>query len=259
MSGDSASITYVGHATVRIEMDGVAVLTDPILKRRVAHLRRRSQPVSSAVVADLDAVLISHLHYDHLDMASLRTLPPGTDFIVPRGAGKLMSAAGLASVTEISEGDSLRVGDVEVEAVRAEHDGRRRPRGAVAETLGYVVKGTRSAYFAGDTDVYPEMAHLAETAGVARPLDVALLPVWGWGPTLGDGHMDPEAAAEAAAMIRPKIAVPIHWGTLFPIGMRRWQERFLSWPPVHFAKRAATLVPEAEVKILQPGESLDIT
>jgi L-ascorbate metabolism protein UlaG (beta-lactamase superfamily) len=252
VSGEEKRITYAGHATVRIELDGAAVLTDPILKKRVAHLRRRSQPVSAAVVEGLDAVLISHLHYDHLDMASLKSLAAGTEFIVPRGAGQLLASAGLKSVTEISEGESMKVGRMVILAVKAAHDGRRRPHGAQAETLGYVVGGESKVYFAGDTDIFPEMT------GMAGNVDLALLPVWGWGPTLGDGHMDPDAAAEAAAMIKPPVAVPIHWGTFFPMGMKRWQERFLVRPPIQFRDRVRELAPETEVKILQPGESLTL-
>ena len=254
MNAGAARVTFAGHATVRIDLAGRSVLTDPVLKRRVAHLRRRSQPVAAAISLGLDAVLISHLHFDHLDIASLKIIPGHFEVIVPRGAGKLLASAGFGHVTEMSEGESVELGDLTIRAVKADHDGRRRPGGASAETLGYVLEGAgENIYFAGDTDVYPEMS------GLVEDLDLALLPVWGWGHTLGTGHMDPAAAARAAALLKPKLTIPIHWGTLFPMGMRRWQERFLVRPPLHFKDCAAVEAPDTEVRILQPGESLEIS
>ena len=97
----------------------------------------------------------------------------------------------------------------------------RPPFGPKAEAVGYVFEqGSESVYFAGDTDMFPAMAELA---GV----DLALLPVWGWGPRLGPGHMDPERAADALGVIRPRATVPIHWGTLWPVGMGRVTPRAL--------------------------------
>lgn len=250
MTAGKPTVTFAGHATVRIELGGTSVLTDPVLKSRVAHLRRRSQPVSSGVTRDIDAVVVSHLHFDHLDLASLRSIPGKWDLIVPAGAGKLLRKAGFKTVIEMVEGESIAVGGMSITAVKAEHDGRRRPFGIRAQTLGYLFEADRSVYFAGDTDIFPGMSEIADG------LDLALLPVWGWGHTLGAGHMDPDVAAKAAALLSPKLAVPIHWGTLFPIGMKRWQERYLVRPPLEFRDKTAISAPDTDVKILQPGESL---
>ena len=98
-----------------------------------------------------------------------------------------------------------------VEATYAAHDGARPPYPARAPAIGYAILGSRRVYFAGDTDLFPEME------GLVPDLDLALVPIWGWGPTLGRGaHLDPEGAAEAIALLRPKVAVPIHWGTMPP-------------------------------------------
>jgi L-ascorbate metabolism protein UlaG (beta-lactamase superfamily) len=106
-------------------------------------------------------------------------------------------------------------------------------------------------YFAGDTDAFDEMAQL-------QPIDVALLPVWGWGPRLGRGHLDPVRAAEALTLLRPRIAVPSQWGTLWPRGMGRVATDRLDQPPVEFARRAAETAPDINVVVLAPGMSLHL-
>ena len=94
----------------------------------------------------------------------------------------------------------------------------------------------RSVYFAGDTDVFAGMAELA-------PVDVALLPIWGWGPTMGPGHMDPDRAAEAAALLEARLAIPIHWGTYYPVHLGlRGPPAFLQTPPPLFEQADAGAV-----------------
>jgi L-ascorbate metabolism protein UlaG (beta-lactamase superfamily) len=241
------AVTFLGHATVRLEVGGARLLTDPLLRDRIGHVRRRVTPIAPDAYRDLDGVLISHLHLDHLDVPSLRRLERSAPVVVPRGGGGMVRRAGFGDVREVSSGERFELGGVAVEAVPADHDGRRWPRGAPVEALGYVV--ARRIYFAGDTDIYDGMEAL-------RPLDVALLPVWGWGPTLGPGHLDPEGAARALALLRPRIAIPIHWGTLFPVGMMRRRGDRLTDPPHEFAEHAARLAPDVRVEILQPGATL---
>jgi L-ascorbate metabolism protein UlaG (beta-lactamase superfamily) len=245
-------ITLVGHATVLIELGRVRLLTDPVLRSRLGHLRRHGAAADPAVGERLDAVLLSHLHLDHLDLPSLRSLDPEIRLLVPRGAGGFLRQAGFANADELVAGDVVDVNGVAVAATRAVHAGQRRPLGPVADAIGFAVRGERSVYFAGDTDLFPEMAELAPG------LDLALLPVWGWGPTLGGGHLDPEAAARAAALLRPRIAVPIHWGTLYPRGLARWKPGPLRDPPRRFAAQVAEVAPGVEVRVLDPGESLEL-
>ena len=96
----------------------------------------------------------------------------------------------------------------------------------------------RSVYFAGDTDVFPGMAELA-------PVDVALLPIWGWGPTMGPGHMDPARAAEAAALLGARLAIPIHWGTYYPVHLGlRGPPGFLQTPPPLFEEAVRERSPD---------------
>jgi L-ascorbate metabolism protein UlaG (beta-lactamase superfamily) len=95
-------------------------------------------------------------------------------------------------------------------------------------------------------------------AGLAEGLDAALVPVWGWGPSVGAGHMNPAQAAEAIALLRPRLAVPIHWGTFLPLGLGRLHAHHLRDPPHAFQARAATLAPATRVAILAPGTSLTL-
>ncbi len=207
-------------------------------------LRRLVPPVADGVIAGIDAILISHAHADHLDPPSLRRIPSARVLAPPAVAGALRGR----DATAMTAGATAAVGPVEIEAVHARHDGRRWPHGPAAEAIGFVVRGDVAAYFAGDTDLYPEMAELRGR------VDVAFLPVWGWGPTLPAGHMDPERAARAAAMIAPRVAIPIHWGAL---GLP-WT-RASAAPAEAFAAAVARLAPDVEVRVLEPGESTTVS
>ncbi len=246
-------ITYVGHATVLVEASGVRILTDPVLRYRVVHLRRRRSPILDIWQQKLDAVLISHLHYDHLDLPSLHKLGKTTRLIVPVGAGALLRQHGFSNVEELRVGERTTVSGAQVTATTAVHSGSRGPLGPTAECLGFVIGGdAQRIYFPGDTDLFPEMAYLAGT------VDVALMPVWGWGPTLGAGHMDPYRAAQASQLIAPQIAIPIHWGTLYPMAIHHLTKAFLIDPPLLFREFMRRMAPQVDVRVLQPGESCEI-
>ncbi len=168
--------------------------------------------------------------------------------VLPRGLGGLVRSRGFERVEEVMEGDEVRVGDVAVRATPADHAGRPAP-GRSGAAVGYLVGGSGKVYFAGDTDIFDGMADLAPG------LDVALIPIWGWGPTIGEGHLDPVRAAEALALLRPRIAVPIHWGTLRPF-YRSTHAAFLSEPLTAFLEAARERVPEVEVRAVELGESV---
>ena len=244
-------ITWLGHATMLLEVGGARLLTDPLLRDHVAHLRRQAPLPQPELLEAIDAVLVSHLHLDHLDIASLRRLDARTPVVVPAGGARVLSDIGFGTpATELRVGEQIRIAGADVRAVPAVHDGRRHPLGPLADAIGFVVAGAHRVYFAGDTDLFDDMAQ------AIGPLDAALLPVWGWGPSLGPGHMDPLGAARAAALLRPRVAVPIHWGTYFPIGLARRRGDVLVDPPHDFARHAAELAPDVAVRILAPGEAL---
>lgn len=243
-------VTWLGHSTVLLELGGTRLLTDPVLRGRLAHLVRVSPAVDPAAYERLDAVLISHLHHDHLDEPSLRLIDRSVRLVVPRGAGPRARRLRFEDVVELGAGEEASVGEVVVTAVDAVHNNRRIPGGDRAQPIGFLVAGGGARiYFAGDTDLFEGMAELADP-----PLDIALLPVWGWGPWLGPGHLDPAGAARAAALLRPRIAVPIHWGTLYPRAMKRLMPRQLHEPPERFRE----LVTGMRVEVLEPGGSLEL-
>jgi L-ascorbate metabolism protein UlaG (beta-lactamase superfamily) len=244
-----AKLTFVGHATVAVDLDGTRLLTDPFLRTRLGPLRRHGPPVARAALEDVDAVLLSHLHRDHADLPSLRQLGD-VPMLVPQGGARFFERRGFRAVSELDVGESASVGAVTVTAVEAEHDaGGRGSRDGGA--IGFLLSGRRRIYFAGDTDLFDGMSTL-------RGVDLALLPIWGWGPSLGPGHMDPERAARAAAVIEPRIVVPIHWGTLYPRLLHRLRPRPLSAPPLELARWMAELAPQVELRVLAPGESTSV-
>jgi L-ascorbate metabolism protein UlaG (beta-lactamase superfamily) len=238
-------LTWLGHSTTLLELDGVRVLTDPVLRRRFAHLVRRV-PDPEVDGRPIDAVLISHAHRDHLDLPSLRLLPDGIQVVVPRGVEPLVTRAGLRNVAELREGDELSVGDVYVRAVPAVHDGGRGLPRDTTDTIGFLVRGSSIVYFAGDTDVFPEMEAL-------RPVDLALLPVSGWGARVPAGHLDPARAARALQLVRPRYCVPVHWGTFRPFYRRDPYPADVTAGD-ELIRRAEALAPEVEVRVLRPGD-----
>jgi L-ascorbate metabolism protein UlaG (beta-lactamase superfamily) len=144
-------------------------------------------------------------------------------------------------------------GPVTVRAVPAVHSGTRPLSGPRGEAIGFLVSSReRTVYFAGDTDLFDGMHDLGDSG-----IDVALLPVWGWGPRLGPGHLDPTRAAEAVARLRPRVAIPIHWGTLWPMAMR-WRRHRLSEPPLQLADEVRRRNLPVRVVILAPGEALEL-
>jgi L-ascorbate metabolism protein UlaG (beta-lactamase superfamily) len=244
-----AKLVFVGHATVSVDLDGTRFLTDPFLRTRLGPLRRYGPPAAGAALQDPDAVLISHLHRDHADLPSLRQLGD-VPMLVPAGAGGFFERRGFRSVSELPLGQSTQVGAVTVTAIQAVHDGERWGS-RDAQATGFLLCGRQRIYFAGDTDLFDGMSAL-------QGIDLALLPIWGWGPNLGSGHMDPERAARAAALIEPKIVVPIHWGTLYPRFLHRLRPGPLSAPPIELARWMAELAPQAELRVLAAGESTSV-
>ena len=277
----SVRVTWWGHATVTISIGGYRVLTDPLLVGRLAHLRRLGGPLPGPAASRADVVLISHLHADHLHLPSLSRLAPAVTLVAPHGTAAVLRAAGRrwhARLLEVGPGDVVEVGPgngievgwgdagdvaagdaaqrsgaLRITAVPARHPGRRHVRSRFrGPALGYLLHhGADSVWFAGDTGLFAGM-------GALGPVQVGLVPVGGWGPTLGPEHLDPAGAAEAVRLVGVRDAVPIHYGTFWPMGLRHVQpatyhSHFLS-PGQRFAEELARACPAAHAHVLAAGE-----
>jgi L-ascorbate metabolism protein UlaG (beta-lactamase superfamily) len=246
--GLTVDVRFVGHATTVLDLGGVRIATDPLLRTSLGPLERHGATPEVGWFEGVRAVLVSHGHPDHFDARSLASLGREATVIVPRGLGRRAATAVAGSVIEIAAGDRISLGSLEVEVVPARH--WITPGAPRAEPVGYLLRvpGAPAVYFAGDTGSFPGLDHLAGR------VDLALLPVWTWGPHLGPGHLGPRSAAELLARLGAPAAVPIHWGTLYPRRLSRVWDRPLRQPGTSFATHAAGLAPGADVRVLRPGE-----
>ncbi|MHB8586146.1 MAG: MBL fold metallo-hydrolase [Thermoplasmatota archaeon] len=218
-------VTWIGHATTLIQLDGQTFLTDPVfgnagwgtVKREVAAgLAPRELP-------RVDALLVSHNHPDHLDPASVKALPRSTPVFCPAGLGSWFRRRRFRNVTEMPWWQSRTVGGVngasgatgggiDVTAVPAQHWSR---RGMFDEGrshwCGYVVSGDRTVYFAGDTAYFSGFRQIAQRFQI----DLAILPIGAYEPRwfMRSVHMQPEEAAQAYGDLGAKALMPMHWGT----------------------------------------------
>lgn len=245
-------MTWLGHSTVVLDLGGVRIVTDPLLRRDAGLLRRVSSPPDAASWQHTDAVLISHLHHDHAELASLRML---------RGVPLMSDPANEAWLRRRGLEPTVALGDhwtplghgVEVRQVPAVHRNRPMPHRPNAAN-GHLVRAASGAvWIAGDTELYEEMERLPELAGGA--VDLALVPVWGWGPRLSGGHLTPSTAALAVAMTHARFAIPVHWGTLHAPLVPRFGRGWLEQPGERFAEMVADRCPDATAIVLAPGQS----
>lgn len=244
-------LTWLGHATVLLELDRRRVLTDPLLRPRIAHLTRRPGDVPSAEELRPHVILCSHAHRDHFDPPSLRALPSDAVVIAPRGLGRRIERLGFREVVEVVVGDEVPFGDLRIHATHAEHARGRGLPWSGPVPVGYRIEGTHAVYFPGDTDLFAGMSAIGDG------LDLALLPVGGWGPRIPAGHLDPKRAAEALRLLRPRFAVPIHWGTYLPVYRRRPYAGDTN-AGSRFAALARLAAPEVDVRVLVPGERREL-
>ena len=250
---DLAAVTWLGHATCRIELGGIVFLTDPVLGRWVGPLARSGALPDASSYSDVAVVLISHPHHDHLDVASLRRLPTDTTVLAPPGTAKVIRTAGQHNVVELDVGETATFGATRITAVAAKHPGSRWHSDIHTTALGYLLEGEQSIYFAGDTGLFDGLADLR------GEVDLALLPIGGWGVTLGPEHMDAEQAAEACGLIAPRLALPVHFGTLAIPGTRRglkplWRRQ----DPELFRAQTALDSPATESLIAPPGTRFEL-
>jgi L-ascorbate metabolism protein UlaG (beta-lactamase superfamily) len=237
------AITWLGHATVLIEMNGARALTDPVLRNHVAPLVRVG-PIP-ALREPVDCALLSDLHRNHTDLPTLRGLARTGPLIVPPRARDWLVSKGITDVEELAPSRVVKIGGLTVTATRGRHDARRHPFGPSAEPVGYLLSSSLSVYFAADTAALPEMADLRGL------VDVALLPMAESRPRMGHRRLDPEAAAAAVALINPSVVIPIQWGN---VSHGRVSAGRMGHVVAQFTAQARRYAPRARVCILDPDE-----
>lgn len=238
-------LRWLGHSTVVIDLDGTRLLTDPLLRNHVGLLRRVTPPPHSADWSDSDAILLSHLHLDHADVASLRQLPT-TPVLASDAVARWLVDRGIQSTPVSSHWQQVpRSPLTEVRLVPAEHHARPLP-GRPIDAHGFLLRcESGTVWFAGDTAAYPAMERLPDWAG--GTIDVALLPIHGWGPRLSAGHLDAVGAADVCRVVRPRFVLPIHYGTLHPVGLNLRRLDWMHSPADLFVQSLSTLAPETDL------------
>jgi L-ascorbate metabolism protein UlaG (beta-lactamase superfamily) len=212
----TVSVTFVGHATVMITTPRTRLLTDPLFQRALFGLRRaKAAGIDTADIADVDLVLISHAHRDHLSRSSLRRIAAAAPVVVPPHCASLLGGLSFLEVVELNPGQSYAHGDVEVTAVPVRHSGARgfgdyTHRGA----CGYVIKSQGSClYFAGDTGYFSGFTEI----GRRFQPDVALLPISGYEPApFREEHLSPLDAVYAFDDLGARVFIPTTYGS-FPL------------------------------------------
>ena len=243
-TGAMTAVTWWGHSFATVELPDATVATDPLMARRLFHLRRPSPPPGDRA-RRADLVLVSHLHHDHLHVPTLRRFDDAVPIVVPRGAVRAVRSLERLAVIEVVPGDDVTIAGVDVEVLPACHDGRRdkRPGAPVAPALGFrFSQGGTTCWHPGDTGPM-------DFSGI-DPVDLALVPIGGWGPSLGDGHLDPEQAADAVAAVGARWILPVHHGTYWPVVLRPSGPAHEHWfisPPQRFREAVAARGLTAEV------------
>lgn len=250
-------VTWLGHSTTLVEIDGQRVLTDPMWSGRASPLsfvgprRFFAPPLPLAEVPAVDAVVISHDHYDHLDMATVKALAPrAVRWLVPLGVGARLAAWGVPDslVTEMDWWDTMRVGNLTITATPARHFSTRnvldRDRTLWA---GWAIASARHrVFYSGDTSLHDEFLQIGERLG---PFDLTLIEVGEYSALWADVHLGPEQAVLAHRLVRGRVLLPVHWAG-FDLAYHGWTE------PMERALAAAD-AQGVRVATPRPGEMLE--
>lgn len=255
----SLRLAWLGHSTTVLDVQGVRLVTDPLLTRHPGPLRRRGDAPDGRSWRETDGVLLSHLHHDHAHLPSLRLLP-GVPVVTGAENAGWLRARGISPVVGLAGDDWAGIGArqgeaaVRVRLTPAVHGSRpmpHRPNGA----HGHLVRaGEHTIWVAGDTELFSQMADLPRLAGA--PIDLAVVPISGWGPRLSAGHMDADRAARACALVGARAAVPVHWGTLHLPGGRHLPRGWMDRAAAGFAGALRRYAPGCQAVVLHRGESV---
>ena len=257
-------VTWMGHSTLLLEIDGMTILTDPVWSERASFVSfagpKRFYPPTLALkdLPPLDAVLLSHDHYDHLDRPTIEQLAvlqknDRTRFIASLGFRSDLESWGIApqKITELNWGQSTSLGaDRSITATPARHFSGRRVWGR-NQTLwsSFVIRGaTHNIFFGGDSGMFPGFRAIGDAYG---PFDLTMLEIGAYDADWSDIHMGPIHAAQAHLDLRGKLLLPIHWG-LFNLAFHPWQEPIERLMSVAAEKNISLFLPS-------PGAAHDVT
>jgi L-ascorbate metabolism protein UlaG (beta-lactamase superfamily) len=253
-------VTYIGHATLLLEIGGVTLLTDPNFDRKLGGILPRVTPPGIAIdqLPPLDAILLTHAHADHLSFSSLNALPREIPLYAPPVIARWLRRRGYHHAESLAPGNSATVGSLEVHAAPATHRGNRYgfDRWRSDANMYLVDTGAESCFFAGDTALTPETPQLVHdrVGRHGRQLDVALLPIgyapWWKRTGFRRGHLTHDDALTLFEQLGGRVFVPYHWGTFHHFTARAHDaiNRLVERLEEHHLRAA--------VRILEPGETL---
>jgi L-ascorbate metabolism protein UlaG (beta-lactamase superfamily) len=250
-------VTWLGHSTVLVEMDGHRVLTDPIWSERASPIsgigprRWFTPPIAIQDLPPIDAVVISHDHYDHLDYATISAMKSwDTRFVVPLGVGAHLEYWGIpaAHITELDWWERTEVGSLAIVCTPARHaSGRVLLDDDAKLWAGYALISARHRlYYSGDTGLFPAMREIGSRLG---PFDLTMIEVGQYGSAWPDWHIGPEQAVIAHQLVRGRLMLPVHWGT-FALAYHAWTE------PIERALLAGAAA-GIQLVVPRPGQSFE--
>ncbi|MGN6182162.1 MAG: MBL fold metallo-hydrolase [Thermoanaerobaculia bacterium] len=245
---------WLGHSSVIVELDGVRVMTDPVLSDVVSPVpigprRVHRAPIAIDKLRNVDAVVISHDHYDHLDMKTVQQLAkPGAHFFVPLGIGAHLERwrVPLAQIHEMDWWERAEFKGLAIHCTPARHYSGRKTMDNSTLWSSWTIQGSKSIYYSGDTGYAPHFKEIRRRLG---DMDLTLLKVGAYGETWLDIHMDPEHAVQAHQDLGGKILLPVHWAT-FNLSYHAWDEPIVRTLNAARARNVHVITP-------RPGESFE--
>lgn len=260
-AAEGLSATWLGHASVLVEMDGHRLMTDPVLSDVVSPIpliygpkRLHAAPIAIQDLKGIDAVLISHDHYDHLDMETIKALgAKGSVFFVPLGIGAHLERWGIDTkqIREMQWWETAQLGSLRIHCTPARHySGRKAVDNSTLWSSWFVTSEKNSFYFSGDTGYAPHFKEIKQRLG---PVNLTLMKVGAYGKPEGwvDIHMTPESAVQAHRDLGGEVLLPIHWAT-FNLAYHAWEE------PIERTLKAAEQNPAVKVITPKVGERFEM-
>lgn len=244
-------VTWLGHSTVLLEVGGRRILTDPVFGDRASPFSfagpKRFHPVPATIdeIPELDVVLLSHDHFDHLCRPTMEALArKRVPIVTALGVGAHLEQFGIdpSRITELDWHEQAEIGGVHFTAQPAQHFSGRSllDRNRTLWASWAIRSGNRSVFFSGDTGLFPEMADIGSEHG---PFDLVMLEIGAYHPSWGTIHLGPENALKAFEMLRGKALLPVHWGT-FNLGLHDWDDP---------GETLVTMAAEKNTRILTPS------